>query len=122
MANEETAVKVLGYPGRMISGSKGSYIKNNPDNLAVFNANICTIDGKIWYGDLDITKDIGKLKELAKKTILDIFVLREMDARFENENNPKISAAVMRVTPEGVVTLRADLAEQYTSDFKRRKK
>lgn len=75
--------------GRMISASKGAYIEKNPTHVSVFNANIVTItNGKIWYGDLDITKSADTLKEIAKEIGEPLFVLREMDARFENEDKP----------------------------------
>lgn len=75
--------------GRMISASKGDYMHQNPTHLSVFNANIVTItDGKIWYGDLDITKSADTLKEIAKELGEPLFILREMDARFENEDKP----------------------------------
>lgn len=77
--------------GRMISGSKSSYRRMYPDNLVVFNANILTEeDGKIWYGDLDLTLDSDKLNKIATELNKKIYVLYEMDARFENEDkDPK---------------------------------
>ena len=73
--------------GRMISGSKSGYMSRNPNNNVVFNANIVTKkSGKVWHGDLDITLDIDKLKSVAVKLNEDLYILREMDARFENES------------------------------------
>ena len=73
--------------GRLISSSKSAYREMNPDNEVYFNANIFVLgEGKIWYGDIDITKDGEKLKEIAKEIGRDLFVLREMDGRFENED------------------------------------
>ncbi|HRT03412.1 MAG TPA: hypothetical protein P5513_05690 [Candidatus Diapherotrites archaeon] len=73
--------------GRMISGSKSWYSEKYPDHLVIFNANIITESrGKIWYGDLDITFEIEKLKKIAKILNEDLYVLYESDARFENEN------------------------------------
>ena len=73
-----------GFPeGRLISNSKSLYMKNNPNHLVLFNANICTLsEGKIWFGDLDLTLDCFKLKEIASEIGEDLFVLRETDARF----------------------------------------
>lgn len=86
------------YLGRMIAPSKSSYRNEYPDNLVVFNANIVLNKEdsfeKIWYGDLDITKDYKKLKKISNKIDYKIFVLYEMDARFENEYKPKIKEAV----------------------------
>jgi hypothetical protein len=73
--------------GRMISGSKSSYIERYPDHMVVFNGNIITKSrGKIWYGDLDITLDFDNLKNVADELGEDLYILREFDARFENEN------------------------------------
>lgn len=73
--------------GRMISWSKSDYRINNPKNVCVFNANIITKEGKVWHGDLDITKDGEKLKEIAEQEGVIIYVLREMDCRFGNEDD-----------------------------------
>lgn len=93
---EKTKVleKSLGYSGRLISMSKGRYNYNNPDNITVFNSNICTKeDGKIWYGDLDITLEKKILDTLAKKLNTTLYVLTESDGRFENEKKPLLEDA-----------------------------
>ena len=72
--------------GRMISYSKSDYRDKNPNSVVYFNANIVTPnDGKIWYGDLDITKDGETLKAIAEEAGVILYLLREMDGRFENE-------------------------------------
>lgn len=87
--------KVLGYPGRMISGSKSFYMSKHKKNIVIFNANLCDSSGaKIWHGDLDITLDEDNLVLLAKKLKTTLYVLREMDGRFENEANPKLERAL----------------------------
>ncbi len=100
---------IMGFEGAMISGSKSGYCNNNPDNLPVFNSNVIAIlDGmpqKIWFGDVDVTKSITKLEELAKYLETDIYVLREMDARFENEDKPVLNRFVIKVSPDGERTL-----------------
>jgi hypothetical protein len=71
------------YPGRMISGTKTA----PAGHVAVFNGNIVVENGgKIWYGDLDITKEFDQLKEIADEIGQDLYILREHDARFDNEN------------------------------------
>lgn len=73
--------------GRMISGSKSAYLDRYPEHLVIFNANIFTKkSGKIWFGDLDVTLDFDNLKEIADELNEDLYILREMDGRFENEN------------------------------------
>ena len=72
--------------GRMISGSKSGYRERYPDNLVVFNANIATKSrGKIWFGDLDVTIDYEKLEKVAETLKEDLYILHEMDGRFEKE-------------------------------------
>ena len=105
MNYEEIAEKHLGFPGAMISWSKSGYIDKNRDNLPVFNSNIIAmVEGeavKIWHGDIDVTKSAEKLKSLAEDMNCDILVLREQDARFENEKNPRIENFCYSVTPSG---------------------
>lgn len=72
--------------GRMISYSKSAYRELNPKSVCYFNANIVTArDGKVWYGDLDLTKDALALKVVAEQTGQTIYVLKELDCRFEDE-------------------------------------
>ncbi len=72
--------------GKMIGGSKTRYREANPGNEVFFNANIFTVeDGKIWYGDIDYTKDQETLEKIATKLERNIYILRELDGRFENE-------------------------------------
>ena len=88
--------------GRMISGSKSMYKHANPDNLVVFNANVATKkSGKVFYGDIDLTFDFDDLKDVADELKEDLYILREMDGRFENENLPieeMIKRAVSTIT------------------------
>lgn len=73
--------------GRMVCSSKSLYREMFPDNEVYFNANIFVLgEGKIWYGDLDVTNDIEALKNVASRIGKDLYILREMDGRFENES------------------------------------
>jgi hypothetical protein len=60
--------------GRMISFSKSDYRDRNPNSVCYFNANIVT------------AKDGESLKAVAEATGEIIYVLREMDGRFEHED------------------------------------
>lgn len=72
--------------GRMVGGSKTGYRQAHPNNEVYFNANIFTEDkGKIWYGDLDLTKDLPALQNMANELNTTLYVLREMDGRFGTE-------------------------------------
>lgn len=107
--------KLLGHCGKMISGSKSGYGKRFPNNFAIFNANICTRkDGKIWFGDIDITKDEGKLKKLADELHCDVYILYEMDARFNNERTPLFDKFVYMVTPSGKGVVGRGLEDYFT--------
>lgn len=86
---EEVFINKGFIPGRLIAASKSSYRSKFPDNEVYFNANIFVLgEGKIWHGDLDITRDFDTLKEIASLLDEDLFILREMDGRFENEDLP----------------------------------
>ena len=97
--------EVLGFPGRMISGSKSGYRSKLPENVAIFNANLCTKEGKIWYGDIDLTISSSKLIYLCKELNSDLYVLYETDARFENEKNPLLNRAVAIFKPDGSIEI-----------------
>jgi hypothetical protein len=87
-------------PGRMISGSKRIPPGHPDPSRVVFNANVLTrSEGKIWYGDLDLTKDEDDLRLLAKAKGEAVYVLREKDARFMTESNPRWDEAVAIIEP-----------------------
>jgi len=74
------------YDGRMIGGSKSFYKQDHPDDLIVFNANVLMSGyGKVWYGDLNLTKDYLVLKEIAQTLNATLYILWEMDGRFGEE-------------------------------------
>lgn len=114
---KEAISQILGISGRMISYSKSEYRDRNPKNLVVFNANVCTKeDGKLWYGDLDITVDQEKLSELAQSLGNDLYVLYEMDGRFENEDSPRLEEPVVVFKPDGSWKLGNRLTEYVDSN------
>jgi hypothetical protein len=71
--------------GRMVSA-----YKTTPKGcVCVWNANVVSPSkGKIWYGDLNLTRDGDKLRGVAKSLGETLYVLREMACRFESENDP----------------------------------
>ncbi len=90
-------------PGRMIASSKRDVPKGH---ICVFNANLCVRSrGKIWYGDLDLTTDETDLVKFAAELGETLYVLRESDARFENEAKPVFERAVASYQADGTVTL-----------------
>jgi hypothetical protein len=97
----ETIIEKLGLPGRMISGSKSGYRERYPSNLAIFNANLCIESGKIWFGDLDLSLEKEKLVEISSEMGETVYVLYEMDGRFEHEDSPRLDRAVAKFFPDG---------------------
>ena len=74
------------YMARMIAGAKWQYSELHPEDLIIFNANIIMPGyGKVWYGDLNVTKDFVILKSIADSINVPLYVLTEMDARFGEE-------------------------------------
>jgi len=71
--------EMLGYMGRMISGSKVA-----PKGQRVFwNGNIFDSSAnKIWYGDINFTRDAGKLQKIASALNEKIYVTTESPYRF----------------------------------------
>lgn len=102
MVNEKDFAEVyLGSNGSLISWSKSKYREEHPENLVVFNSNVCTKNGKIWYGDIDVTRNKEVLLMLSNAIEEEIYILREMDGRFENEETPKIDRFAAKFTPSG---------------------
>jgi hypothetical protein len=92
--------------GRMIAASKSTYCKEHQGELVIFNANVLTEKrGKIWYGDLNLTLDFDKLKNIADKLCEDLYILMEGDARFGYENRSiqtliELARAVVKCNPK----------------------
>lgn len=112
----QIAKKLIGWPGRMISGSKSGYRQRYPDHTIVFNANLCTDEGKFWFGDLDVTLDDKNLQKLADRIGQRVYVLREMDARFEREDNPALDRAVATFEPRPKTRTRANTLDLLNSE------
>ena len=88
--------------GRMISGSKSA----PKGHVCIFNANVCSKSrGKFWYGDIDLMTDADDLRKLAVQQGEEIYILKEKDARFENESSPRFGDSVARVHPDGTITV-----------------
>jgi hypothetical protein len=97
LAQEKAVAReLLGWEGRMISGSKTGYRREHPDHAAIFNANVCIGQGKLWHGDLDLTLDEPRLRELVERLGTAVFVLYERDGRFEYEEHPRFAKAPFR--------------------------
>ena len=105
---EDLVIGILGYNGRLLSMSKSGYRNNHPDNLVIFNANVCVGTNNVWYGDLDVTLDKFKLLELSQELKETIYVLYEMDGRFENEREPQIKNYVVKLNLTAHTNLHQD--------------
>jgi hypothetical protein len=84
--HKQLLISTLGHNGTMLLGSKSAYKEKYPDDIIIFNANVITSQGKVWYGDINYTKDKSKLEQLASILKENVMILKESDARFENEN------------------------------------
>jgi len=91
----------LGEPGRMITWSKGDYQDRHPTHVVVFNGNVCFGGEKVWFGDVDLTLGESMLVNLAAETGETVYLLRERDGRFANEDEPLLERAVYSVYPVG---------------------
>lgn len=69
----------------MLSGSKIA----PKGHVCVWNANAVTQNQrKVWFGDIDITKDAPTLKAIAAEAGETLYILREHDCRFGTEKDP----------------------------------
>lgn len=75
--------------GRLVGASKTMYRTDHRDNVVVFNSNVLVESaggsGKVWYGDLDVTKSREVLESIAKVIGEPLYILREHDCRFSEE-------------------------------------
>jgi hypothetical protein len=70
-------------------GSKSGYRRAHRRHFFVPNANVaCRTLGKVWWGDLDLWRHDRQLERVARRLRTRLYVLREMDARFEKADVP----------------------------------
>lgn len=103
MTHKEIIIEKLGFEGRMIAGSKRRYCEMHPDRRPIFNANIITSQKKVWNGDLDPGEDRAILQDISDTLKENIYILREMDARFGSEDDSLkelIARAVVIISPK----------------------
>lgn len=81
----------FGFPGIILNSSKS-------DNNIIYNSNILVGNKKYWFGDFRLNNKT-KLDDISQLLEEPIYLLREMDARFETEDNPNIDKAVYVTKP-----------------------
>lgn len=121
MNKEQKASSILGANGKMISASKSGYRQNNPENLSIFNANLCTKNEKIWWGDMDVTREQHIIGDLAYILGEDLYILYEMDGRFENEDKPIINRYAVKFFYDGGCELSNSLSQSYDQHLRLKK-
>lgn len=88
---------------RLISGNKTLYRNRFPKNFVCFNANIFADGiGKVWWGDIDITQDHKKILQVASNLKIKLYILYEMDGRFENVNRDDFKVVSIWNTDTGL--------------------
>jgi hypothetical protein len=93
-------IKILGPVG--FKSPKRNFSKYN-GHILIYRANICVQNyGKIWHGDLDFTTDEAKLKKLARQFNLSFYILKELDSKFDTEQDPSYEKALIKVTPHKI--------------------
>lgn len=97
----EASARLIGYPGRMITGSKTGFGRRKPDHAAVFNAGVIVDGSEVWWGDLDLTEDADRLRALAAELNCSISVVYE-GGRHSRPISPLWTAALF--TPDGNVS------------------
>jgi hypothetical protein len=120
---KEEIYAFLGPIGAMIASSKSSYRNQHPENIVLFNANVCFLHEKvtkkhagivfktemhaekIWWGDFDLSQSATALNNLAEATGHTVILLSEFDARFEHEDSPRWKEFIYKVTPEKEVSM-----------------
>lgn len=89
MKTNKAILESIGPNGKMISHSKSGYRRENPESVAVFNSNMLAEDStgnleKIWWGDIDVTKEEDSIKSVARELGKKIWILPE-SAAFDGE-------------------------------------
>jgi len=101
--HEDKALENLAACGRLLCISKSYYRDLYTNREPIFNSNIFTSQGKIWFGDIDLVLDKNSLQKLANDIQENIYILNEMDGRFGAEDRSLksiIKDAKATISPE----------------------
>lgn len=106
---ESICLQTIGGKGRMISMSKSQYRYQHPRNLTIFNARISleTLE-IIWWGDLDITLDIKRLKQLSYLINKPIYIFNEHDSWNKIDN---LNHYIIQINPDETYILNPRYSE-----------
>lgn len=114
--------QTIGITNRMITGSKSGYRKAYPKHAAIFNANLVILKDdkpvKVWWGDLDLTLEHPKLLKASEKIGTPLYVLYEMDGRFDNDKIPLIERYIAKYDASAAQNLQVELGT-YSEYFER---
>lgn len=95
-------------------GSKSAYRQKHSTCVFEPNSNVfCLEAGKLWWGDLDLAVDDDALNRVAARLGCRLYVLEELEGRFENTNRSRVlipRKAVWKSGPPAV-----PLREEQTS-------
>jgi hypothetical protein len=64
---------------------------------------------KVWHGDLDLTLDYDKLLKASEKLGTALYVLYEMDGRFENDEKPIMDRYIAKYDASAAQNLQVEL-------------
>lgn len=104
MDKTKIVIEKLGHMGRLLSGSKSTYSTNHPGSRVFFNGNIYDAKGeKIWFGDVDLTREAKKLQEIVQALGEKIYVTREQPFRWEEQTTKTLQAACQGEYPNAYV-------------------
>jgi len=78
-----------GLPMGRCFGSKSGYRAMHPKCDFIPNANVFTrLGGKVWFGDLDLERDVPALERVARRLRSRLYVLSEHEGRFDEATRP----------------------------------
>jgi hypothetical protein len=90
--------------GRLLSYSKSDYSKRWPLRLPLWNAVVCTAEGVLFNGDVDLSVDESRLAALSEQIGQIVYVFSEgKDRRADDESLP-LDRAVFSITPTAHTT------------------
>lgn len=70
------------FEGKIVTGNIDKYMKRNPDSVVIKNANVfIDMGGKIWWGDLDLTRDAKRIQRACNRIGMEILITEESVGR-----------------------------------------
>jgi len=94
---KDIAQSILGTSGRSISGCPTLYREAHPAHIIMYNIILCTENEKLWFGDIDVTRELILLRKVSNEVKQDIYMMKYFRPRAFYDSRPDLTGYLLRI-------------------------